>query len=170
MRVYVQWAKDVPEDWESADITRNQEIRRLPKKPPPTGSETLDGDPGWVVGANCQGILFSGYDHLAVEVVGDGLRFTGWQDDPVDWGDSRFAVEWTLMPPAFDPLVGEINTVQTRRVWATPDVQFLTGALPWEEFVLPPANQTFHGIWVPPGLWDAHRQARSPHRWREWIT
>lgn len=175
MKIYVQWAKAAAEDWFAWDVTNNQQVRNAAKKAVPNGSSALDNNPGWINAANCQGIEFSGYDHVAVEVVpGGGLRITGWEDDTEDFGDTRWATEWLLMPPAPDPaLGGVVNTVQQRTIWATPDAAaWFPGVtvLPWEQFVLPPANQTFHGIWLPQETFDAHRAVRSQHGWREWVT
>lgn len=172
MRVYVQWAKQNPEDWFAWDITRDQDVRRAAKKAVPNANSVLDDNPGWVCGANCQGLDFTGWDHIAVEVVGDGLRITGWQDDPEDFGDQRYAVEWTLMPPAFDARFNQVNTVQSCRIFATPDaMQFfpVEGVLPWQDFVLPPSSQTFHGIWLPDEKFQEHVARRTMRGWREWI-
>lgn len=172
MIIYLQWAKAVPEDWFAVDITRDQQIRTAAKKAEPTGNETLDNNPGWLFGANCQGIDFSGFDHTAIEVLqGDGLRITVWNDDPEDFPPgTRYAIRWDLFPPAGDPNIGgQINTVQFRTAWA----EFGAGvvnALPWEQFVLPPSNQTFHGIWVTdPVIFEQHFEVRTPRGWREWI-
>lgn len=176
MIIYLQWAMAVPENWTAVDVTRPQQIRQASKKAEPVGGEVLDNEPGWLFSANCQGIEFSGYDHTAVEILaGGGLRITGWQDDTEDFGDTRWATRWDLMPPAPDPNIGGlVNTIQTRTIWATPDAaaEFFPGTpvLPWEQFVLPPANHTFHGIWVTdPVLYDAHINIRTPHGWREWV-
>ena len=175
MRIYVQWAKASPEDWVLVDIKNTAAVRNLPKRPVPNASSVVDGNPGWLCGLNVQGIDFSGYDHTAVEfLAGDVLRVTGWMDDEEDQGDTRWATEWTLSPPAPDPaLGGRVNTVQTRRIWATPDAAGWFGGvavLPWAEFVPLPTNLTFHGIWLPDALFAAHRAARTPHGWREWVT
>lgn len=173
MRIYLQWAKATPEDWVSVDVTRVAQVRNLPKKPVPTTGAVVDDAAGWLCGVNCQGIDFSGYDHTAIEVVGDGLRITGWQDDTADFGDTRWATEWTLMPPAPDPaLGGRVNTVQSRRVWATPDsAAWFPGVpvLPWAQFAPPATNLTIHGVWLTDELFAAHLARRTPHGWREWV-
>lgn len=174
MIIYVQWAKLTAEDWFAWDVTRDQDVRRAAKKAAPNDQSALDDNPGWVCGANCQGIDFTGWDHIAVQVVdGGGLRITGWQDDPDDWPPgTRHAVEWTLMPLAPDPAIGgRLNTVQSRRVWAEQDVAHLfPDSLPWEQFVLPPANQTFHGIWMSDEKFVEHVQARTVRSWHEWAA
>jgi hypothetical protein len=105
----------------------------------------------------------------------DRLRITGWQDDPVDFGDTRWATRWDLSTPAPDArLGGAINTVQTRTVWATPDAAEWFGGygpsvLQWSAFVPPAANLTRDGVWLPEATWEKHLQVRTVHDWREWI-
>jgi hypothetical protein len=173
LKLYLQWAKATPEDWFPVDISRVAQVRNLPKKGIPTASSVLDNTPGWLCGLNVQGIDFSGYDHTAVEVVGDGLRITGWQDDTEDFGDTRWATEWTLMPPAPDPaLGGRMNTVQSRRIWATPDAAVWfpgVDVLPWSEFTPPATNLTLHGVWMSNDLYAAHQAVRTHRGWREWL-
>ena len=173
MRVYIQWAKVTPQDWLPYEISQSAHVMALARRGVPTGGEQLDDREGWLCGLNCQGIDFSGYDHLAIEVVEDGLRITGWQDDTEDFGDTRWATEWTLRSCKPDPRIGgRVNTDQSRRVFATPDAaEWFPGVpvLPWEQFVPPPANLTFHGIWLPDALYQAHQAARSLHGWREWV-
>lgn len=172
MRVFVQWASATPADWKPIDIRNTKAVRNLPKRAAPIATDAVDNLPGWICAINCQGITFSGYDHTAIEVVGDSLKITGWNDDTEDFGDTRWATQWLLSPPAPDPLFGgQINTVQQRTIWATPDAADWfggTATLPWEQFVKPPANMTLHGIWLPDSLWRDHVTARTTHGWREW--
>lgn len=171
MIIYLQWAMAVPQDWTAVDVTHDNQIRRASKKAEPTGNETLDNQPGWLISANCQGVIFNGYDHIAVETLqGNGLRITGWQDDPEDFPPGmRYAIRWDFFPPTGDPRIGgRINTVQSRTVWAESGVGY-PDSLPWEQFVLPPANQTFHGIWVTDEEFKAHEEVRTLRGWREWI-
>lgn len=173
MRIYLQWAKADPEDWFAVDVSRIAQVRNLPRKGVPTATSVLDNTAGWLCGLNCQGIDFSGWDHTAIEVVGEGLRITGWQDDSDDWPvGTRHAVEWTLMPPAPDPAIGgRLNTVQSRRVWAEQDVaHYFPSVLPWPEFVPPASNLTVHGIWLTDQKFAEHVQLRTEHGWREWLT
>lgn len=58
------------------------------------------------------------------------------------------------------------------QVCATPEAaEWLPGVevLPWEQFVLPPANLTLHGVWLPDDLFREHRSVLSKHHWREWL-
>lgn len=173
MKLYIQWARETPSDWELLDVTSGTQIRRLPKRGVPGAGSAVDGQPGWVSALNCQGITFDGYDHIAIEHLAgsDTLVITGWVDDPDDNPDDfRFAVQWRLSPPAPDPTIGgAMNTVQALTVWGTPGVAGPPDMRPWEEFVPPPADVTLHGIWLSEANWRAHRAAQSPHRWREWL-
>lgn len=173
MKLYIQWATANPGDWQPLDIRTLKHIRDLPRKPAPRGGETIDNQPGWVNAINVQGIVFSGYDHIGVDLSGDGLRIVGWQDDTEDFGDTRWATEWVLNKPAPDArLGGRINTVQARTIYATPDAAVWFPGVqvrPWSEFNPPPVNQTLHGIWLPESQWQAHMGVLTPHGWREWI-
>lgn len=174
MRIFLQWAKAVPEDWFAVDVRNSKAIRDLPKRPAPGPGSVVDSSPGWLCGLQCQGIDFTGYDHVAVEPVGQGLRITGWQDDPDDWpAGTRYAVSWQLDPPAPDPaLGGRINTVQARTVWAEDQAAAWfpgVSVLPWGDFALPSGSLTLHGIWLPDDLFQQHGAIRSRHVWREWI-
>lgn len=174
MKIYIQWAKRNAEDWKVYDITNANQVRALAKRGVPKGNETVDDGEGWYCGLNCQGIDFTGNDHVAIEPVDGGLRITGWIDDPDD-GPERVAVEWTLKDPAFDPRVGQINTVQTRRLWINDAMRQNMGvgvppdALPWDQFVLPPSDLTIHGIWLSTTDFEKHLNTRTMHTWREWI-
>lgn len=171
MRVYLQWAQENPRDWVALDVTQSRHVRNLPRKPVPSGTEPITDEPGWVNAINCQGIDFSGYDHVAIEPVGTSLRITGWQDDAEDFGDVRWATSWLLSRPAPDPaLGGQMNTVQQRTTWATPEARaWFPDARPWTEFSPPPSNMTLHGVWLPDTLFAAHKARRTPHGWRDWI-
>lgn len=176
MKVYIQWAKAQAEDWQPLEVRSNQVIASLFKRGVPNANSRVDNQAGWICGLNCQGIDFSGYDHVAIEVIPDGLRITGWEDDSDDFGDTRWATEWTLRECKPDPRIGgRMNTDQSRRVFATPDAAEWFGGygpdvLPWEDFALPPANLTFHGVWLSDDDYAAHQAARTPHGWREWVT
>jgi hypothetical protein len=177
MDIFVQWATSVAGDWTKVSITRIEDVLNLPKKPRPTSDSLIDEHPGWLAGLNCQGIDFSGYDHLAIRVLpGDGLRITGWQDDDEDFGDTRWAVQWDLMPLAPDPRIGgRLNTVQSRTVWATRDASewfggYQNGVYSWKKFIEPPTEVTFHGVWLPDKLWVDHQanQKKNFADWRRW--
>lgn len=170
MIIYVQWAKTVPEDYFVVDLDRQSVLNRVQKKTTPTGNEVLDNNPGWINSVICQGILFEGFDHYAFEVINAGnVIITVWNDDPVDYGTTRFALIYNFLDPAPDPTINnEINTRQTVTAYGTSDVDF-PNILPWEQFVIPPASRTWHGVWMEQSLYDAHTQNRTLHGWREWI-
>lgn len=166
MLIYLQWAKSSPEDWSPLDVhdPATMDWLRSVARPEPDGTQSVDGEPGWVNAMNCQGIGFSGDDHSAIEALPDGsVRITGWMDDPEDHGETRLALEWTLCPAGCDPR-------QRRRVWGTEDMATLYGdqLRPWSEFTPPSGGVTLHGIWLTEELLAQHRQVRTPHGWGEW--
>lgn len=181
MKVLVQWTKLNPEGWVELDLRDTPSLRkvweRLPKKPVPTGTETLDNSEGWIFDINVQGIHFGGSDHYAVDFLNDpalgfGLKITTWNDDPEDWPvGTRIATEWTLFDPAPDPAFGgAVNTRQFRRFWADDLVRF-PNALPYATFIAPADAITRHGIWVSDQKLQEHMTVRGPARgWREWIA
>lgn len=178
MKILVQWTKLNPEGWVELDLRDTPQLRRawerLAKKAEPTGGETLDNTEGWIFDINVQGIHFGGSDHYAVELLTTpefGLRITTWNDDPVDWPvGTRIATRWTLLEPAFDPAVGQVNTRQTREFWADDLVRW-PQAMPYSLFVPPPAAITRHGIWVTQQKLEEHIAVRGTSRgWREWIV
>lgn len=176
MRIYVQWATSQPEDWTPVDISSVADVRRLPRKAAPRGGEKLDRKPGWINALNYQGVIFHGYDHVAIEYnpILDTAVITGWQDDPDDFAaDQLWATQWTFLPPVPDPAAGgRVNTRQSRVVFGSPEA---TKNFPprevrsWEEFVRPPAEVTLHGVWMSNELYTAHMAAQSAHGWREWV-
>lgn len=176
MRIYVQWATAQPGDWQAVEVRNAAAVRSLPRRAVPTVASRVDHQPGWVNAINCQGIIFEGYDHIAVEYLAstDTMVITGWQDDPDDFGeDERWATQWKLSPPAYDPVINDLNSVQQRTIWATEAVQqgYFAGVediRPWEEFVPPPSALTFHGIWLDDAVWHQHRTQRQFHGWDEW--
>lgn len=172
MIIYLQWAKAQPEDWMPLNIRRIRHVRDLPRKEHPGPSSTVDNNPGWVNAINCQGITFAGYDHYSIEIITDGVRISGWFDDPEDWGDIRYAVSWELYPPAPDAkLGGKINTVQKGTFYGNEAAVAagMTVHEPWENFVMPPASLTLDGIWLSDELYTKHRKSQTQHGWREWV-
>jgi hypothetical protein len=179
----VQWTRATPGDWEVLDLGANPRAwRETPWRPVPRLGELggLDDLPGHPFDVVCQGVSFAGADHYAVEPLpdgGDGLVVTVWNDDPTDSPPGRRQARvWTFHPPAFDPPVGQLNTVQSQVVYAEPEVR---GRLParierttvrdWAEFVPPAGPVTRHGILVPDALAARHRAAQTPRGWRAWL-
>src|SRR5262245_24481811 len=176
MNVLLQWALAVPADWESIDVvvSGNTAWRRLAKLALPDAGSVITQTKGWINAVNCQGILMSGYDHYAVEPVNDpqwgvGLRFSLWQDDPDDFPvGERWATVWELFDPAPDPAYGgSVNTRQRRLMYSEFDNPGKTHE--WQNFTKPADAVTRHGIWMTDQLFTAHRNAESPHGWREWV-
>lgn len=178
MIVYLQWAKAVPESWESYDLTSNAQVRRFARKAEPNANSALDQQPGWLVAANIQGVTVTGWDHVGVEVSGDLITLSCWNDDPDDWPvGERWGNVWTFLPCAPDyslpgHLNGAMNTRQTSTCYADPgsnaDVHN-PGAMDFALFPYPDTRNVFHGIWVGDTLWAEHEQLQAPHGWREWI-
>jgi hypothetical protein len=175
VKIYIQWAKRNAEDWKQYNIVNANQVRALVKRGVPKNTDRVDDKEGWYCGLNCQGIDFTGHDHVAIEPVDDGLRITAWTDDEEDQPE-KVAVEWTLLKPKHDPRVGQINTVQSRRLWVNdelynqlPDSE-KASILPWSQFVEPPADLTLHGIWLSDEDFERHVNTRTLHGWREWIN
>lgn len=174
MKVDIQWTLNNPAGWVEIDVRSSGPLRKawenLPAKPVPVGGEVIDNVPGWIFDINCQGIHFGGSDHYAIEPVSGGLRITTWNDDPEDYPvGTRTATRWTLLDPAFDSVVNQVNTRQSREFWADDLVRW-PDALPYAEFVPPAAAITRHGIWVTDEKAQEHLVVRGPSRsWRDWI-
>ena len=106
MKVLVQYARRNPRDLEEIDAAQ---WAGLAKRPVPQAGELggQDNAPGWFANVMVQGITSNGYDHVAVESLPDGgVRFSMWNDDPVDWPGQRVAHVWTILPLAPDPTFG----------------------------------------------------------------
>lgn len=173
MRVYIQWATSTPQPWTPYDLDRIQDVRGLPRKPAPTGGESLDMQPGWLAAVDIQGVTFTGYDHMTFAVSGAGLLVYAWNDDPEDFPvGTRWGQVWffdTLAPDA--RFGGAMNTRQTVTWYAEPGsivVAHGIAARPWSELPKPAQNVTSHGVWMPDDLWAAHQALQVPHSWEEW--
>lgn len=182
MLVYVQWAKADPGDYEAFDLTRIQQVRNLPKKPPSATVPQLDNVAGWIADVVVQGVSFAGWDHLSAAFPGGtSLQVIAWNDDPVDYPDGPWGQVWTFHDPAPDPRYGgQVNTRQELTVYTDVPAQvaYWTGQTtsmgpvvvrPWAEFPTPQANLTLHGVWIDDALYELHRQRRTLHGWREWV-
>ena len=110
MRVLYSWAQRDPGDWLEVDAAQ---FGTLPDRGvPPAGAQgNRNNTPGWLSNVMCQGVMFNGQDHVAVEaltVAGeDACRITAWNDDPDDYPvGQRVARVWTFLPLAPDPTFG----------------------------------------------------------------
>lgn len=181
MKLLLQWTLADPTDWIEFDFTQLQQLRQLPKKALPDGTDLIDNNPGWVYAFNLQGIVFSGFDHYSARPLPpQGVEVICWNDDPEDYPDGPWAQVWQLRPLRSDPRYGgQTNTDQSLTVYTDDPaiVAFWTGqttsggpvtVLPWSEFVQPANNLTLHGVWVTDELAETHRARRSAHGWREW--
>lgn len=175
MRVLIQWAASAPADWTVYDINNISDARRLPRKPLPTASSSLDAAFGWYAAINIQGVLFDGYDHVGFELVSGTLIVKCWNDDLEDFPvGTRWGQVWQIPVPFFDSRVGQVNVEQSVTWYGEADSAPVTlgvpNVRPWAEFVPPPSNTTIHGVWMTDAQWAAHEAVRSVRYWREWVA
>ena len=197
MLVAVQWTQTTPKNWINFELNKNtaKAFAALAKKPVPpvTGVVPLDNQPGWIFDLCIQGVHFYGFDHVAVVPFQDqdALKIWCWNDDvedddpsstPYKWGEY-----WELFNPAPDKRLPKnafgthpVNTVQHKTIFTEVEglsdfSEQLTTSGPveiklWEEWVMPPEEMTFHGVWVrDTALWQKHFDVRSKRDWREWV-
>lgn len=192
MRILVQWSLATPGDWSTIDLgvsgAAARAWRNLPRKPVPVGGDVIDEQRGWVYDVAVQGVLLGGHDHYAAEpIIGDGVLFTHWDDDPEDWpAGTRHAWQWTFRPGIADrSVVVDGATIRHRgpdqslTIYAEPAYrERLPSVLecggqfvifrPWSAFTAPVAAVTLHGVWLSDELDRAHAAARRKVDWREW--
>lgn len=175
MKVLIQWSALNPTDWEEID---SSEWSLLPKGPIPGPIDIINSnEKKWIHGINVQGVVFSGHDHYAIEDIVDGVKITVWDDDPVDWLNDYHAAEWTLLEPAFDVNVGQVNTRQSFVAYAEDlarrnayaEIDICISSNNWNKFREPAAENVKHGIWVPDALNDQHLTVVNSRGWREWV-
>lgn len=184
MRLYIQYARRNPLDWQLAD---SDTWTSLPSKPEPTPgtTPTLNNVNGWIIGLSCQGVDFSGADHVHARSDGLSAIVTAWYDSPVyNPPGQREAQVWTFRPLRADPRVGgQLNTAQSRVIYGEPDALLRIGypigdyldrdtptlVRDWSAFVLPPAAEIRHGVLMTDDDWLAHLERRTTHGWREYI-
>ena len=122
-----------------------------------------------------QGIIFTGYDHVAVIHRRDGgCEVYEWKDD------NTIAKVMTLLAYASDPVLnGAINTRISERVYCEPSLlarlrsqapSERTTLLPIADFRPPPGAKIVNGIWQTDAyhkaLFDAHQAENKG--WRDW--
>lgn len=177
MKNYIQWELANPQDWEEIDSVG---WSNLPARPLPLPGELGGQDDlkGWISQLNVQGVQFIGYDHYAIEDLGNGgCKVTVWRDDPPDAGP-KYAREITFLTLAPDDRFGgAYNARQNQVVYGDAEILAHYQALgpventiirPLADFIPPPSTLTRHGIWLPDALHLAHEQIASRHGWREW--
>lgn len=176
MKVLIQWATSAPGSWTEYQIDGIADARRLPRKPAPTSSSSLDAQLGWYAAINIQGVVFTGYDHIGFEMVGSTLIVKCWNDDPEDFPvGTRWAQAWQIPVPFFDnrPGINQMNVEQTVTWYGEANSQpVLLGApnvQPYSQFVAPASNATIHGVWMTEAQWAAHIAAQTTVGWREWL-
>jgi hypothetical protein len=189
MKLLVQWATSEAADWHELD---SADWPATPAKPLPIGDDPIDAGPGWVTALNVQGVIFTSFDHYAVEEIADGgIRVTVWNDDPDDQVLERvrrvqpdqgpfpagyYGHVWTFLPLAPDPAYGgALNTRQTFTYYAESDQPVWEHARsvgliprPWPELRRPPAHIVRHGVWLTSALMARHVERQTLHGWQEW--
>jgi hypothetical protein len=193
--ILLQWSQAAPQDWTSIDLTASgQGARRwrdLPKRPVPTGGETIDNQPGWIFDVCIQGWCLRGADHIAAEPIsGGGIRVYRWFDDLDDDETDYFHGQVIEFRPGYVDrtlTLPDGSTIRHRgpdqrmTEYASdmeahrPFVPTECGGLavpfrPWSEWVMPPANLTLHGIWLSDSLLREHMAKQRPVDWREWVA
>lgn len=192
MRVLVQYATLLPQDWTELDLKTLAQVRSMPRKPVPSLLSVIDGSPGWVNDVVVQGWHLRGCDHIALEPfnAGKSLRVYRWSDD--------------LSDPEIDYRFGSV--IEFRDGWVDRTVTFADGSSvrhqgpdqrmtqfaedltafgpyaakecgglpvvlkPWSQWVAPPADLTFHGVRLPDVLFLQHIAKQRLVNWREWVA
>lgn len=166
MKIAVQWTTQTPQDWE--DIA-SQDWISTPSKPEPGLGDVIDEAKGWVHALNVQGVTFDGFDHYAIEDLGDAVRVICWIDAP---GFDRQALEvhLTLLQPnqwgAWDTRqtfthYAEGETLQ--RLQTQGQIYSTGGSVqvhPFDQFTPPDSSITRHGKGVPDDLHHDHCECR----------
>lgn len=184
MKVWIQWARANPVDYENYDFGAGVNvIKNLPSKPEPAGGQgtvALDQNAGWIAAVNVQGVTFNGYEHYGLQYDRQRRMVTvdGWNDEPADNPDGPYAVRWEFEFPRNDPRLNTINTVQRRIIYVEPgspyaawlDSVFVVWT-PYSEFLnsLAPVAQRRHCPWLSNEQQAAHAAIRNERVWDEWI-
>lgn len=181
MRIFVQYARQTPQDWLSIDPHANPNAwRNVPKKPkpnPPGQPANLNNQNGWISDLNVQGVQFAGADAYAIEPLADGaVRITVIHED-VPPGDEQAAV-WTIAPLAPDPRFGgRLNTRQSCVRYLGPAALTRFGSetventtvLPWSAFVRPDESLIRYGVLMTDQQFAAHGARQTFHPWTDWM-
>lgn len=180
MKVLIQWALLLPEDWQQTD---SKNWQNLISKNEPNGIEAIDLVGGWINALNVQGVVFEGFDHYHVQHLSSsgGCRVTVWNDDEEDYSPDDFEAHvWTFLPLAPDKnFGGQLNTNQTivtyagknaYKRWIENGPYVNRRILPYVNFVPPSiVDHHRHGIWLPDDLFQQHQIVRTIVGWTEWI-
>lgn len=175
MKLLIQWTTKEPINWIEID---SNDFKDLPKLPEPTGTETIDNNPGYIFQINIQGLMFAGFDHYAVIDLGGFTRVVCWSDDPGDTAqgytpsDYRHARVWNIYPLIYDQKLKSMNTLQEQIIYGPTTHENVDAVkYSWEAFVPPNDIYVRHGIWVSEELNTAHREVVDTSLksgWRAW--
>jgi len=171
MKVLVQWASLDPEDWKEID---SRDWATLPKAPVPSGQTLLNIDKNilYVNAINIQGVIFTGYDHYAINHLSDScINLIAWDDDPEDHQNDFKAVEWTFHAVTNNTKqswMGFYESTTRREKIESLGILNLLYTGHWSEFVKPSESVTMHGIWLSEMLYIMHKEKQSSVGWRAW--
>lgn len=181
--MYVQWATNPAQDWVELDT---KDWLLTPKLPIPDGSETLDSTLGWIFRINIQGVVFSGYDHYAVEDRGNHVLVHAWNSDLEDYDhEDLYASSWEfyeIRDEIYADNRGFIknrwNTNQNREIFGNSGfIQKMPKEIrslvqrSHDDFaqIRLPDVRTRHGVWVHEQSVFNTLGSFKPNGWRDWI-
>ena len=171
MRVLIQWARQSPRDWDAVD---SADWAALPNQKGQAAA--VNAQAGWVNAVNVQGMVFEGFDRIAVIDNGDGSVDVWCVNDDASAGwdaSTRYMRHVQIRPLRADAAMGgAINTDMNQTIYSD-DPVFVevesTVVRPWGAASgLPDASMYRHGIMLTDALYAAHVASRSQRTWREW--
>lgn len=172
MRALIQWARSNPLGWEEMD---SADWAMLPDKRA-SANRSVNADAGWVNALNVQGMVFEGYDRVAIVDNGDG-SIDVWcvnDDAAAGWDAATRYMRHVQIRPlrVDDSLGGAINTDMNQTIYSDDPVfapSENTVVRPWGAASGVPADSLFrHGVMLANGLYAAHTAAQELRSWREW--
>lgn len=190
MLVYIQWARGTSQDWEQYVLTRDTDIRNLPRRPEPgPGVEgtieadipgfgirsVLDvtsptaNDPGWVYALCIQGVTLGSPDWYHLTMDGSALVVTMVCDDVQDYPGTREARRYRFAIPTLDGTTGRFEQRITREeAWAEDAARraryqaYWPIVNDWTAWSAPgPANKRLYCIWQTDDNVAAQEAART---------
>lgn len=181
-KINVQWAQSTVPDWSLVDVGA---WATQPTKADPIGDTTsltgigdilLNGQKGWIFAINVQGVVFSYYDHYAIQGTASQVIVTAWRDDPLLFPvGTRQADVATINSLKFDAKVGQDNTDQSY-VWYREGAQYdnlIANGAPenvtvarYSDFVAPDASIVKPGIYLSDTKYNEFIAAETEKGWR----
>lgn len=172
MRVLIQWARANPIGWEEID---SSDWVTLPDKRT-QANRSVNANAGWVNALNVQGMVFEGFDRVAVVDNGDGPIDVWCVNDDANAGwdtATRYMRHVQIRPLRADiALGGAINTDMNQTIYSDDPVFAAsenTVVEPWGAASGVPDDSLFrYGVMLGDGLYAAHTAAQELRSWREW--